>query len=740
MKVKNILLLTISNLFLASLLGGCTSNKNPSSSEQVNEGPFTVIWNNYDGKLLERDISQQLNAIPSYDGFTPVHLEDETNYYVFKGWDKELLPITEDVTYTAQYDAYPLEAVSETPDGYIDQLPDNTADGNIFHAFCWTYNQILDKLPDIANAGFKSIQIMPVQQPKSGGASWWAFYQPLSFSIAVNSKLGTKTELSNMCSAAEDLGISVIADIVFNHMANISDNDLESDGTPKVSPQVETYEPYIYQHRNDENNPTFHHNKNSGTITQYYPYGGLPDLNTGNEYVQGRCLDLLKECIDVGIDGFRFDAAKHIETPNDAKYPSDFWPNTLGAAKTYYQTKTGRQLFAYGEILNETGDGRDLSNYTQYMAVTDNSFGSAVYDGLAGDAKRATGNYHKQTEATNLVTWVESHDTYADSKTHFSNEKILMGYAMIATRKGARSLYLGRPDSNLTVGSIGDFTFESNVLGAINRFHDRFYEADDNLTSKLSLFVNQKVLASEKGAVIVDLMPGTYRSLDLDKLGTGIYYDQITGEPYIVRNGHLNIVVPNTGVVILTQSKNLARPTITADTRGGAFVGNLTVNFTVANGKGKYFINNSETPIIFDSVASINLADHVDSSGKVLIEMMAYNDQFTITRRYVYQKITLIEGKFNVININPDYITNDQLYMWSWSGTAPGHWSKDFTFQDGVMLVDVEHLGLTGFIIAVVPVGYTITNMNAWDDHVISQTTDISANILEQGYYDASDL
>ena len=54
--------------------------------------------------------------------------------------------------------------------------------------------------------------------------------------------------------------------------------------------------------------------------------------------------------------------------------------------------------------------------------------------------------------------------------------------------------------------------------------------------------------------------------------------------------------------------------------------------------------------------------------------------------------------------------------------------------------MDVNTLGITGFIIAVVPVGHTITNMNKWDDAVISQTTDISANILEQGYYDASGL
>ena len=33
---------------------------------------------------------------------------------------------------------------------------------------------------------------------------------------------------------------------------------------------------------------------------------------------------LLKECIDAGIDGFRFDAAKHIETPEDPNFASSF--------------------------------------------------------------------------------------------------------------------------------------------------------------------------------------------------------------------------------------------------------------------------------------------------------------------------------------------------------------------------------------------------------------------------------
>ena len=237
-----------------------------------------------------------------------------------------------------------------------------TEDGNIFHAFCWKYKDITANLSSISEASFKSVQISPVQEPKNGGTTWWSFYQPLSFSIATNSSLGSKADLKELCDEAEKHGISIIADIVFNHLANIDDNHLESDGTPTVCPDVAQYEPEIYANRNASGEvATFHHNKNatgSGAVTQYYQWGNLPDLNTANSLVQQRSLDLLKECIDVGIDGFRLDAAKHIETPTDPQYASDFFPNVINAAKDYYKSKHSNQdLYVYGEILDDPDGG-----------------------------------------------------------------------------------------------------------------------------------------------------------------------------------------------------------------------------------------------------------------------------------------------------------------------------------------------------------------------------------------------
>ena len=113
-------------------------------------------------------------------------------------------------------------------DNYVDTLPTYSEDGLTLHAFCWSYNQIRDQLVAIKDAGFKSILTMPVQTPKGGGAAWWAFYQPLSFSVAESSSLGTKEELRLLCQEAEELGISIYSDIIFNHMANIGDDEYEN--------------------------------------------------------------------------------------------------------------------------------------------------------------------------------------------------------------------------------------------------------------------------------------------------------------------------------------------------------------------------------------------------------------------------------------------------------------------------------------------------------------------------------
>ncbi|MBR2577397.1 MAG: hypothetical protein IKE38_00560, partial [Erysipelotrichaceae bacterium] len=336
-------------------------------------------------------------------------------------------------------------------DTYTDKLPENAEDGLTLHAFNWTYEEVRSNLKDIAEAGFKNVLLMPVQQPKSNGSAWWAFYQPLSFSIGDKSPLGSKEELERLCAEAEEYGICILADLVLNHMANDGDKAVEADGTPMVSPEVLEYEPVLYNNRNEDTDGhgvTFHHDPNakgSGSETQIYQWGNLPDLDTSNPYVQERVLALMKECIDVGIDGFRFDAAKHVETPEDPDYASDFWLNTLEVAKEYYHEKTGKDLYVYGEIL-ATPLSRPLSYYTSMMRITDDGFVSSFKSCIAQkDPSLILNASLKDDDTANLIAWVESHDEFISGSTHYSDERISKYWAVIAVRKGLGGLYLSRP-------------------------------------------------------------------------------------------------------------------------------------------------------------------------------------------------------------------------------------------------------------------------------------------------------
>ena len=627
-------------------------------------------------------------------------------------------------------------------DNYVDKLPENADDGLTLHAFNWTYKQISSNLQSIKNAGFKNVLTMPVQQPKSGGASWWAFYQPLSMSIGDSSSLGTKEDLKELCDKAEELGICILADIVANHMATTDDEGKEPDGTPTVSPAVEAYEPVLYNNRNtdtDGNGVTFHHNKNaqgSGAETQYYQYGNLPDLNTQNKYVQERVLSLLKECIDAGIDGFRFDAAKHIETSSDKEYPSDFWDYTLGEAKKYYKEKTGKDLYVYGEILNSPA-GRSLSYYTDQMRITDDGFGAQIKNALVN--KKASSVLEaelKTNDASQLIAWVESHDEYVTATSHYSDIRVAKIWSVIAAKKGLGGLYLSRPTDELTVGQIGSYAFESEYVAISNRFHNRFYDAASYESVDGDCYVNEKIKDNDEGALILSLAATDTEktvTVAVPHLDDGNYYDALTGNKAVVSDHKAYINFEANGLAILTRSKSL-HPQIDISERDCSFAGDKTVTVTVKNAEeASYGFNGESERTKIDGQATVSLKDHV-KDGVCELNVYLKNGNNVYERTFKYKQVELISGKFNVLNLDQKYLDGSyELYIWSWS---PGRWSKDYTIENGVLLVDTD--GMTGFLIGIFEKGYEVQNVNNWDSNVIKQSTDIKGDTLKGGFVDMS--
>lgn len=617
-----------------------------------------------------------------------------------------------------------------------DVWADNVQDGVILHAFNWSFDVIKNNLKAIKEAGYSTVQTSPVQQPRGGGANWWALYQPVSFSIATSSTLGNKQDLKELCEEAEKYDIKIICDIVFNHMGTTG--NVDKDGFPELDPDVKNYEPYIYENINE----TFHRIKTPGGIqSTTHSYSGLPDLNTGNPYVQERALSLLKECIDVGVDGFRFDAAKHIETPSDGSCASSFWDNTLEVAKEYYKEKTGCELYAYGEILNSCDNGRKLNIYTdKYFGVTDNEYSDNIIK-FAGSKKVesiVTQPYCKDTTPNKLVLWAESHDTYEGSDFKTGQTRVDRAYAIVASRKDATALYFARPNDAEVVGEEGTSNWENEIVACVNRFHNRFIGAEEYLhTAGTTAVVIERYNEQEAGAVLVNTSGSTTIECEFNNLKDGIYYDAVTGREIEIKEGKSNVKFNTEGIVVLTNSPATPRPSIEITPKSTLFVGSIDVTLTPTNFEKAYYQINEKEKVEITEKTVVNIKPSTNQKETITLKVVVENGKYTKEKVMNYTTIALVEGYVNVVNLSPSRYTDTELYIWAWNSDGMNVWTNDYQIKDGVLLFDPTKINATGFLLATFPKGHVIKNVNQWDSAVLKQTGDIDPS---KGFFDASNF
>lgn len=417
-------------------------------------------------------------------------------------------------------------------------LVDNIQDGNILHCFCWKYTDITAMLPQIAEAGFTSVQVSP-PQPTAGTGSWWWFYQPRGFYVG-SSELGNKTELTTLCTEAEKYGIKVIADIVANHLAGDHSNiDSELKDSQYWHADIgDSYDGNRYQ-------------VTHGKI-------GMPDLNTEHSFVQQKVANYVKELESIGVDGIRWDAAKHIGLPSEG---DNFWPTVTGAT----------DLWHYGEILNNPGVDPNsdyalslMKEYTQYMGITDSEYGRYLREAFnSGKVIEAYGNWGpKGISNDRLVYWGESHDTWSNNQdwgysNTMSQNTIDRAYAVAASRNGITALYFSRPSTavkdDIRIGAKGSTHFTSSEVAAVNHFKNATNGQADYYTTGS----NCSVVCRKGGAVIV-AGSGSNFQVSVPNGGStttpGTYKDEITGNTWTVTSSTISGTIGSTGIAVIYNS------------------------------------------------------------------------------------------------------------------------------------------------------------------------------------------
>lgn len=604
-------------------------------------------------------------------------------------------------------------------------------DGLILHAWNWSLATIEENLENIAIAGFSTVQISPMQPQKdyfgitSWGEGWWRLYQPLGFVIATaDHSIGTRTDLVSLTDAADDYGIKIIVDVVANHLASASNAQLDAD--------VEEYEPEIYQQNLIRTGNGLVSDSSVYQVTRG-SLGELVDLQTETAIVQQAVLDLLKDYVDAGVDGFRFDAAKHIETDNDGDYASDFWPTVIEGVRSY----TTEDLYIYGEILNTVGTGRSYSDYTQYMSVTDNNLSSTIRNAVLtqNTAALASLNYLTGVAPNQTVLWAESHDTFADGSTdNLSETSLTKVYAIEASRKDVTTLYFARPASATLMGEIGTYTWQSQEVAEVNRFHNFFVDTEEYLSVSNGFFLTERYSDELEGVVIVDVEGNnTLDDVPVYQLSDGYYKDQISGEWFTVVDGKISGTVGTNGVAVVYNNPFEAKPVVYVSDDGlhGTFTDTKDITIYSYNTTNAYYSINDGEQVNFSGNIDITLS-HPEENAIVTLEVHAFFDAYEIVRTYTYEKSNTVVEQVVVNNLDSNDVDGYTIVAWTWPTGTDGQWASG-TYNNGTFTFDLP-TGYDNFLLVLFAEG---TTTFVWNN-ALFQTGDIE--VPSNGVYDGSAL
>ena len=591
-------------------------------------------------------------------------------------------------------------AVVDEPASASTGAQDTVQGSAILHCFNWSYNSIKSNLQAIKDAGYTAVQTSPVQPPKDYGASWtdqsgqwWKLYQPLSIRIADgNTWLGTKAELKSLCDAAEDMGIKVIVDVVANHLAG------EGPGYGNLNSAVDS---------SLKKSEYFHNYDAGATDSDRYSmtmgHIGMPDLNTGNSDIQNKYKQFLIDCINQGVDGFRFDAAKHIELPTDSGNSSQFWPTVINGS----QSSTSNEIYYYGEILN--GCGTSISNYTTYMSITDNYSSDSIL--VAANSSNASGmansSYSKGAGADKSVLWVESHDTYMGSSgsagmgntASVSDSTVIKAWAMVGSRANSSSLFFARPAA--TMGSAStNTTWKSTAVAEVNKFKNYFDGQTEYLSSSGSIAYNER---GTSGVVLVNAS-GTSASVNVtaNKMKDGTYTDQITGSKFTVSGGKISGQIGSTGVAVVYNA--VPEGPSASVTPGSKSYSTDTLSLTLKYDNatsGQYSIDGGSYTS-FTNGQTITIGSGLAYGTKTTVSVKASNGSTTSdVETYTYtktdpslsQKVYFDNSSYGWSSVYA-YIYNDIGELAAWPGTAI---TKDSS--TGYYCIEIPEAYANGYVI-----------------------------------------
>jgi len=295
------------------------------------------------------------------------------------------------------------------------------------------FNGITQKLDYLQDLGITAIWLMPIQPSPS-----YHGYDVLNY-YNVNPEYGTVDDFKHLLDEAHQRDIRIIIDLVINHTSSQHPFFIEANNNPSSHFR----EWYIWSDTDLGNN---WHPGNQG-----YYYGlfcdCMPDLNYRNPEVTAQFKEVTRYWIDeIGVDGFRLDAAKHLIEEGDVTENTQATHDWYRDYYTFYKS-VDPGAYTVGEVF---GAGAFIA--TTYENQLDQIFNFELANGMMnsvnGGSKTGIHSAWKFTLAEiddgDYATFLTNHDQdRVMSVLNGNQDKAKLAAFLLLTLPGTPFIYYG---------------------------------------------------------------------------------------------------------------------------------------------------------------------------------------------------------------------------------------------------------------------------------------------------------
>jgi alpha-amylase len=301
--------------------------------------------------------------------------------------------------------------------------------------------------------GVTGLWLMPIMESPS-----YHGYDVVDY-LMVDSEYGTEEDFKRLIDASHDRGIRVIVDLVLNHTSNQHPWFQEA-----RDPDSDLRDWYIWSEDNPGYRGPWGEQVWHASGSDYY-YGvfweGMPDLNYENPEVTNSMLEAARFWLeDMGADGFRLDAIKHLVEDGSSQENTSETHNWLSGFYTFYKD-VNPDAFAVGEawtlteeVLNYTGDEVDVAfQFDLARAIL-----SASRDGLGSIYMSEMAEVVDSYPPGQFATFITNHDqNRIMSQLDGDTGAAKVAASLLLTSPGVPFIYYGeeigmtgmKPDENI---------------------------------------------------------------------------------------------------------------------------------------------------------------------------------------------------------------------------------------------------------------------------------------------------